>query len=121
MNRLREIREKADMNQFEVASAIGICRSTYANYESDRRQASHETLIKLAELFHVTVDYILCRDEAQPTVRDDELRARAIERVQSLPDPALTRVLDFLEGLEAGREIGVAEGAADGQAGQSSE
>ncbi len=121
MNRLREIREKTDMSQFDVADAIGISRSTYANYECDRRQASYETLLRLAELFHVSVDYILCRDEGQPIVKDDELRARAIERVQSLPDPALTRVLDFLEGLEAGREIASAGGAGDDQAGQSSE
>ena len=121
MNRLREIRKQFGMNQQSVADAVGINRSTYANYESDRRQADHSTLVKLADLFHVSIDYILCRNEEQPTVEDDELRARAIERVQALPDPALSRVLDFLDGIEVGREIASEEEFGDGRVGRSDE
>ena len=116
MNRLKELRKKAGMRQEDVAEAIGICRSSYANYECDRRQADHATLVKLADLFDVSVDFIICRDETQPIVEDDELRTRAIERVQALPDPALTRVLDFLDGLEAGLSVGSAAPAAAGPA-----
>ncbi|MBR3544705.1 MAG: helix-turn-helix transcriptional regulator, partial [Oscillospiraceae bacterium] len=110
MNRLREIRRSKGLNQQAVADAIGINRSSYANYESDRRQADHATLVKLANLFDVSVDYILCRENKQPT-DDDGLRAWAIERVQNLSDPALVRVHDFLTGLEAGQEIGGAPAA----------
>ena len=123
MTRLRELRERYGYTQDFVAEAINISRITYVRYENDMRNVRGPELKALSELYHVSVDYILGLDdntEAQP-IDDDELRTKAIERVQSLPDPALTRVLDFLDGLEAGRDIGAAEEAADGQAGRSSE
>ena len=106
MNRLRELRNARGMTQQDVANSIGVNRSTYANYESGRREVDHQTLLLLADLFDASVDLILGRNENQPTVDDDGLRAWAIERVSSLPDPALVRVHDFLTGLEAGLEIG---------------
>ena len=123
MTRLRELRERFGYTQDYVAEAINISRITYVRYENDMRNVRGPELLALAELYHVSVDYILGSengDEKQPT-DEDGLRNKAIERVQSLPDPALTRVLDFLEGLEAGREIASAGGAGDDQAGQSSE
>lgn len=111
MNRLHEIRDKNRMTQQDVADKIGVNRSTYANYESNRRQVDHATLVKLADLFNVSIDYILCHEDKQPTVDDDGLRAWAIERVSGLSDPALERVRDFLTGLEAGQEIGAAPAA----------
>lgn len=100
------------MTQQAVADAIGISRSSYANYECDRRQPDQATLVRLADLFNVSVDYILCRNEEQPTVNDDGLRAKAIDRIQALPDPALERVLDFLEGIQVGRGIASGKAAA---------
>lgn len=121
MNRLREIRKQKGLNQRDVADAVGIARSSYANYECGRREVDHNTLVKLADFFNVSIDHILCRNEKQPIVDDDELRAKAIQRVQALPDPALTRVLDFLEGLEVGREIAADTAVANDQVGRSVE
>ena len=111
MNRLREIRNERNMTQAQVADALGINRSTYANYECERREVDHLTLVKLADLFGVTIDCILGHDGKKPTVEDDGLRAWAIKRVSALSDPALARVHDFLSGLEAGQEIGAAPAA----------
>lgn len=121
MNRLRELRKEKKLKQQAVADAIGLNRSTYANYEGERREADHVTLMKLADFYDVSVDYLLGKEQNEPAAECDGLRNKAIERVQSLPDPALTRVLDFLDGLEAGREIAAAEAAADGQDGGSAE
>lgn len=112
MNRLQDIRKAKRLTQQAVADTVGINRSTYANYESGRREVDHYTLVRLADLFDVSVDYLLGRSEAQPTAECDELRAWAIRRVSDLSDPALVRVHDFLAGLEAGQEIG-ANSAAD--------
>lgn len=121
MTRLRELREKFGYTQDYVAEAINISRITYVRYENDMRNVRGPELQALADLYHVTVDYILGReDEKQPTVKDDGLRAWAIERVSALPDPALIRVRDFLDGLEAGQEIGAAPAADPDPDGQSS-
>ena len=113
MTRLRELREKYGYTQDFVAEAINISRITYVRYESDMRNVRGPELQALADLYNVTVDYILGReDEKQPAVNDDGLRAWAIKRVSDLPDPALLRVRDFLTGLEAGQEIGAKPAAA---------
>lgn len=109
MTRLRELREKFGYTQDYVAEAIKTSRITYVRYENNMRNVRGAELKALAELYHVTVDYLLGideEDENQPIAADDELRMWAIERVSSLSDSALVRVRDFLTGLEAGQEIG---------------
>ncbi|MGX8705175.1 MAG: helix-turn-helix domain-containing protein [bacterium] len=125
MTRLRELREKYGYTQDYVAEAIKISRITYVRYEMDMRNVRAPELQALADLYHVSVDYLLGRGdnkETQPTVKDDdELRAWAIRRVSTLSDPALARVRDFLAGLEAGQEIGAAPAADPDPGGQSSQ
>lgn len=115
MNRLKELREERDLTQQALADTFSIARSTYTNWEIGRREPDHAALVQLADFYGVTVDYILGRNKNEPTVDDDGLRSQAIDRVQELPHPALVRVLDFLDGLEAGQEIAAAAAAADDQ------
>ena len=51
--------------------------------------------------------------EKQPAANDGELLGKIIDRLRVLPDPALSRVSDFVEGLEAGRQSAEAEAAAN--------
>ena len=53
-------------------------------------------------------------NKKEPTVSDDGLRVYVVSRIQSLSDPALERVRDFLSGLEAGQAIGPGPAAAPG-------
>lgn len=73
MNRLKEIREKRGKTQKEVADFLGRTVSTYANYESERRDMDTDTLLVLAEYFDVTTDYILGR------AREEELKSKENE------------------------------------------
>jgi len=57
--RLREAREKSGLKQNMVAKHLGIHNSTLAKYESGTREADNETLIKLAELYQVNVEWLL--------------------------------------------------------------
>ena len=70
---LKQLRTSKKMLQKDVASLLGIDRTTYAKYESGASEPNHETLLKLAEIFGVSTDYILGRDEKKPTVQDDGL------------------------------------------------
>lgn len=60
MLHLKKLREARKLTQTEVAHDINISRATYNNYELDKRQADYETLLKLAEYFDTTVDYLIC-------------------------------------------------------------
>lgn len=61
MNRIKDIREDKDMTQNELAKKINIARTTLSGYERQIAEPSFETLIKIANVFNVSVDYILCR------------------------------------------------------------
>lgn len=61
---LKDLRIEAGLTQKELAKLLGIGQSTIAGYEKDAREATAYNLSLYATFFHVTVDYLLGRDEA---------------------------------------------------------
>lgn len=61
--RLRELRRQQKMTQQRVADHLQVDRTTYTKYESGRVSPDHQALVRLAELFGVTVDSLLGREE----------------------------------------------------------
>jgi transcriptional regulator with XRE-family HTH domain len=57
--RLKELRILKKLNQIDVASVLGIERSTYGKYETGDSSPDYEKLIQLADFFGVSVDYLL--------------------------------------------------------------
>lgn len=57
--RLRDLREDHDLKQREVAGYLNCSQQVYSNYELGQRDIPTYTLIKLAELYKVSIDYIL--------------------------------------------------------------
>lgn len=62
---LQNLRENRDVKQVEVANAIGIAPSSYSNYEQGLHMPDYTVLIKLADYFDVTLDYLLDRTETK--------------------------------------------------------
>lgn len=58
-NRIRYLRENRNITQRELANILNIANSTMSQYESDIRVPSDDIKIKIADYFHVTVDYLL--------------------------------------------------------------
>ena len=57
--RLRDLREDADLSQLEMGKAINLPQRTYAYYESGERTVPPEILIAIAQYHKTSVDYIL--------------------------------------------------------------
>ena len=57
------LRKKRTWTQDDVAKKIGIARTTYAMYEQGRREPDANSLSKLAELFDVSIDYLITGTE----------------------------------------------------------
>lgn len=58
---LRFLREKTNKTQEETAKALGIKRSAYSHFENNRNNPDNETLVKMANYFNVSTDYLLGR------------------------------------------------------------
>ncbi|MGN0523116.1 MAG: helix-turn-helix domain-containing protein [Eubacterium sp.] len=57
--RIRDLREDADLSQAEMGKKINLPQRTYAYYESGQRTIPPEILIKIAKYHKVSVDYLL--------------------------------------------------------------
>lgn len=60
-DKLYQMRTKAQMTQGDVAYSIEVARTTYAGYETGKNEPDIRTLIKLADLYHVSLDYLVGR------------------------------------------------------------
>ena len=58
---LKYLRKQHNLTQQEVAQALSIARSTYTSYENNTRSPDYDSLLKLADFFSVTTDFILGR------------------------------------------------------------
>ena len=58
-NRIRDLREDHDLTQQQVADAIGITQRKYSYVETGQQQLTADILIKLADIYDVSIDYIL--------------------------------------------------------------
>lgn len=61
--RIRELREDHDWTQQQVADMLYINRRTYSAYENGVNAMSPETLIKLADIYDTSIDYLLGRSQ----------------------------------------------------------
>ena len=57
--RIKELRNKSKLTQTELAKQVGVTKSTIAAYENDSRSPSYEVLIKMANVFKVSIDSLL--------------------------------------------------------------
>ena len=60
-HRLRELREEKDLTQKQLAVIIGMSQTGYSKYETGENDISTAVLIKLAEFYKTSTDYILGR------------------------------------------------------------
>lgn len=58
---LRSIREDHDIRQRELAAMLHVSQNTYSQYETGTIALTAEILIRLADFYHCSVDYLLDR------------------------------------------------------------
>ncbi len=61
--RLRDLREDADLKQRQLAELLSVSQATYSRYESGELDVPSSVLIRLADFYSVSVDYILGRTD----------------------------------------------------------
>ncbi|MBO8138626.1 MAG: helix-turn-helix transcriptional regulator [Desulfotomaculum sp.] len=67
-SKIKELRSKAGISQETLAKRLGVSLASVASYEIGRINPSIEVLEKIADIFGVSVDYILGRTDNEPLV-----------------------------------------------------
>jgi transcriptional regulator with XRE-family HTH domain len=66
--RLKELRLNKGLNQIDVANILKIERSTYGKYETGDSSPDYEKLLKLANFFEVSTDYLLGKTDIKAPI-----------------------------------------------------
>ena len=61
--RLKELRKKRKISQLKLAMDLNMNQNTISRYENVEREADYETLIRIADYFDVSLDYLLGRSD----------------------------------------------------------
>ena len=83
-NRIRDLREDANLKQAELAEATGIDQRTISNYETGKTHPDSYALIKLADYFQVSIDYLVGRTDYD--FSSAAKRSALIEQIQAALD-----------------------------------
>lgn len=83
--KVKELRRKKGWTQAQIANEIGVTKSVISFYENKDRSPSPEVLIKFAELFQVSTDYLLGVEKMQDNTIDvTGLSKDEIESLQNI-------------------------------------
>ena len=85
MNVIRDLREDRDLRQSDLAKAVGIDQRTISNYETGKSNPDSEALIRLADFFNVSIDYLVGRTK-KDFYGAEEKRRVIDEIISSLED-----------------------------------
>jgi len=61
--RIRDLREDNDLNQTNVAKMLGMSQTGYSKYETGENDIPTHILIKLADFYNTSIDYLLGRTD----------------------------------------------------------
>lgn len=64
-DRIKKLRKKNKLSQKGLAALLGVSRSSVNGWELGFNMPSTQYIIKMALLWHVSTDYLLCMDEGQ--------------------------------------------------------
>lgn len=106
-DRLRSLREKHNLTQEQIAKKIGISRGTYAHYEINKRRPDYETLIKITDIFNVSLDFLLTGKEFDNSNEDmwkellDPKTELFFKDLKDAPDDKIEELIQFWEFIKS--------------------
>lgn len=72
--RIAALREKHSLTQEGLSNKLGITRASLSHYENNRREPDYETIVSIANLFNVSIDYLIGRTDDPNSVLDEDVR-----------------------------------------------
>jgi transcriptional regulator with XRE-family HTH domain len=102
--RLREARKMAGLSQAQVAKMLGLHRPSISEAEAGNRKVSADEIAKLAEIYDVSVSWLLGENVDKLDIHDDKIQLAARELRKLKPDD-LDRLLTILASMRRGGEV----------------
>lgn len=94
-DKIKKLRKERHITQSELANAIGLSRSSIGMIESNKQGTGNDSLIKIADFFDVTVDYLLSEDDAENIEKKERDYSLTINEQENI-DMEAQKILDEL-------------------------
>lgn len=97
MNNIKKIRESLQLTQVKVANDLKLSRQVYNFYENGKRNPDMQTLIKIADYYGVSIDYLLGRTNViKPENIDEDDLLSKINTADSETKASVEQFLNYL-------------------------
>lgn len=113
-NRIKQLRKENNLTQNQFASLFGLYDSTISQYENGKREPEYDTVIKIANKFNVSIDWLLGRVESKDLViletnnLPEQLRDIGVEYLmlakemedKEIPPEDVRKIIDAINALK---------------------
>ena len=93
MNRLKFLRNEKGENLEKIAKYLDVSIQTISNYENEKREMTPDTIIKLAEYFNVSTDYLLGKSDIRNI--EEDFRFAYHKETEGLSENEIKEALEF--------------------------
>lgn len=101
MNRLRALRLKKNESLEKIAKYLNVTIQTISNYETGKRDMTPDTIIKLANYYDVSTDYLLGKSNISNYDKDEqEFRFAYHKEMEGLTDEEIADALRFYKEMK---------------------
>lgn len=101
MEHLIELRKQKKLLQKDIAKYLNVSRPTYCTWENGQYEPDNKNLIKLADFFDVTVDYLLDRENQEFFTSANIPKTEIQALYDSLNSMQQQSVLGYIKGLKS--------------------
>lgn len=100
MNRLKELRNELRLTTKELATMLDITDVTISRWENCKRDISTDYLVKLSNIYNVSIDYILCLTDVKENVQLLEDEKQLLDNYRELDNKSKTIVQEQVNTLK---------------------
>lgn len=84
--RLKELREEKGMTQEDLGNMLNVTKQAVHAYENGTNQPSMESLVKIADFFLVSLDYLFCRTKVKTNISIRSNKEKIISEIKKVID-----------------------------------
>ena len=101
-DRLKKLRDENNVSQFDLSNYLGISQQALSKWENEKTEPDNESLVKIANYFNVSIDYLLGNSESKQIEKpyDNDLEKVLFSKAKDLSDSDKKAVLGIIEALK---------------------
>ena len=104
-DKLIQIRKQTGYTQQQLAARSGVSQQAISKLEAGKSSPSEYTMRLLASALNTPLSVLVDEDQDVPSAPDSRLAHRIHQRIDTLSEPALLRLSDFIDGIETAQKI----------------